>query len=465
MGIKSFFGLNSQDSDKKEVRNKFNEAFFKLIGGMYTAYDDNGETYVEKGYNINPTVFSVISQQAKKTSAVPYYIKKVKDESSRKQLVRLKSATKYNMSTSQSVKQAILESKAYEDKGDKDFPLDRPNPLQTWEEIHEMYKTFMKLNGNFYMYMVTRSHPKNMGQPLEVYVLPSQYTQIVLKDNISLEPNSDPISHYMLTMGDQFVEFPSENIIHIKYPNPNYGNSGEHLYGQAPLRAALRNLQADDLALDMNIKTLKSGGAYGLIHGKGVTLQEGQAAAVKDKLLEMEASSENLAKIAAVSQEMGFTRIGLTTDEMKPFEYLKFNEKEICNVLGWKDKLLNNDEGSNFGEYLKTLRKQVITDDIMPDLNLLASALNDKFLPRFSGYENCEQVYDPSELPEMQSDMGELTTWLDRALKSGVITRNEYRIALRYMEHEDANMDVITVAEGTMSLEDALENPFNSIDG
>jgi len=465
MGIRSFFGLNSQDTDKKEENNKFNEAFFKLIGGMFTAYDDKGETYVDKGYNINPTVFSVISQQAKKTSSVPSYIKKVKDDSSRKQLRRLKKATNYDISPSQSVKQIILERKAYDDKGDKDFPLVRPNPLQTWNEIEELYKTMMKLNGNFYLYMVTRSHPQNMGEPLEVYVLPSQYTQIVLKDNIGLEPNSNPISHYMLTMGDQFVEFPCENVIHVKYPNPNYGNEGEHLYGQAPLRAALKNLQSTEVFLNLNIKTGKSGGAYGLIHGKGTTLNEGQASAVKDKLLEMEASSDNLAKIAAVSHEMGFTRLSLTADEMKPFEYLKYDEKQVCNVLGWKDKLLNNDEGSNFGEYLKTLRKQVITDDIMPDLELLAAALNDRFLPRFKGYEGCELIYDPSELPEMQSDMGELTTWLDRALKSGVITRNEYRTALNYLESDDENMNVITVAEGTMSLNDALENPFNNIDG
>ncbi len=464
MGIMSFFGRNSQDSDKKEVNNKFNEAFFKFIGGMFTDYDDKGETYLDSGYNINPVIYSVINQQAKKTAAVPCYIKKVKDENSRKQLTKLKHATNYNMSTAQSVKQLLLESKAY-DKGDKDFPLARPNPLQTWAEVRELYKTMMKTNGNFYLYMVTRSHPQNMGEPLEVYVLPSQYTQIVIKDNVGLEPNSNPISYYLVNLGDQFIQFECENVIHIKYANPNYGNSGEHLYGQSPLRAALKNMQSMNVFLDLNIKTGKSGGAFGLIHGKGVTLREGQAKAVKDKLLEMDASTENLAKIAAVSQEMGFTRLSLTADEMKPFEYLKYDEKQICNVLGWKDKLLNNDEGSNFGEYLKTLRKQVITDDIMPDLELLGQALNDQFLPRFSGYEGCELVHDPSELPEMQTDMGELTTWLDRALKSGAITRNEYRIALRYMALEDPNMDIVTVSEGIISLKDALENPFNSIDG
>ena len=341
MGIMSFFGRNSQDSDKKEVNNKFNEAFFKFIGGMFTDYDDKGETYLDSGYNINPVIYSVINQQAKKTAAVPCYIKKVKDESSRKQLTKLKHATNYNMSTAQSVKQLLLENKAY-DKGDKDFPLVRPNPLQTWAEVRELYKTMMKTNGNFYLYMVTRSHPQNMGEPLEVYVLPSQYTQIVIKDNVGLEPNSNPINYYLVNLGDQFIQFEYENVIHVKYANPNYGNSGEHLYGQSPLRAALKNMQSMNVFLDLNIKTGKSGGAFGLIHGKGVTLREGQAKAVKDKLLEMDASTENLAKIAAVSQEMGFTRLSLTADEMKPFEYLKYDEKQICNVLGWKDKLLNN---------------------------------------------------------------------------------------------------------------------------
>ena len=445
---------------KQTTSNKYNDSFFKLLGGAFTAYDTNGDTYIDKGYNINPTVFAVISQQSKKTSSVPSYIKKIDDKRARKKLLQLKSATNYGGTPQQQIKQLILESKAYDDKADKDFPMDRPNPLQTWNEIEELYKTMMKTNGNCYIYMVTKSQEDNMGEPIGFYILPSQYTQIVLKDGVAVTPSNNPISHYVLTQGNQYIEFEQENVIHIKYPNPNFGTNGEHLYGQSPLRAALRNIQSSNEALNLNIKTLKSGGAFGFIHGKQTPLTSEQAKELKSRLVEMDSDPANLAKIAGSSAEIGFTRISLTTDEMKPFEYLKFDEKQICNVLGWKDKLLNNDEGSNFGAYITELRKQVITDDIMPDLNLLSAALNDRFLPRFKGYENCELVYDPSELPEMQTDMVELTKWLNDALDRGVITRDEYRFAINYTRIDTEEMKTFTVANPVISLKDSLDDNF-----
>jgi hypothetical protein len=95
----------------------------------------------------------------------------------------------------------------------------------------------------------------------------------------------------------------------------------------------------------------------------------------------------------------------------------------------------------------------------MPDLNLLASALNDKFLPLFKGYEGSILEWDSSELPEMQADMESLTNWLNQALDRGVINRDEYRAAIQYAEIESPEMTAFTVNMNTMLLEDALMQP------
>jgi len=148
-----------------------------------------------------------------------------------------------------------------------------------------------------------------------------------------------------------------------------------------------------------------------------------------------------------------------------PFDYFKFDEKQICNVLGWSDKMLNNDEGSNFGAYMEMIRKKMITDGIMPDLKLLAEVLNNKFLPMFRGYEACELTFDPSELPEMQTDVVEMVKWLNDTLDRGVITRNEYRTAINYMESDSKELDEYTVQNPVTTLKDSLENPFNDVNG
>jgi len=449
-------------SSENQATNKFYEQFYKMLGGTYTSYDPNRVTYIDKGYNINPTVYSVVSQKSRKSSSVPYCVRKIEDKAEHSKLKMFQRATGNDLTIQQKVKKLLLESKAYEDKGDIPFPMDKPNPNQTWVEVIELYNTFMDTTGNFYLYMFAPTEGMNAGQPIEVYVLPSQYTEIVLKNNsVDVKSMENPIDHYLVIVGGSYVEFEQENVIHVKLPNPNFSSNGEHLYGQAPLSAALRNIQSSNTAIDLNNKTLKSGGAYGLIHGKQTPLAPEQAKQVKDRLVEMSVDESNLAKITAVTHEMGFTRLSLTTAEMQPFEYLNYDQKQICNVLGWDDKLLNNDGGSNYGAYLETVRKRVITDTIMPSLKLLASALNDEFLPRFKGYENTELIFDASELPEMQTDMKELVSWLNDLLDRGVINRAEYRMAINYTGTELPIMQEYTVSQNTIKLEDALNDDFN----
>lgn len=439
--------------------NIFYQAFLGALGSGYTQYDNQSKTYVEKGYNINPLVYSVINQMATKTTSVPIYVKQIEDKKALKKLQRIRNATGYNMTVQQKVAHLLLESKAFK-SGEIDFPMDRPNPDQTWTEWIALYKTFLKLTGNVYIYILAPSEGPQAGVPQSVYLLPSHLMQIVVGDYKSMIGVESPVEGYMLIEGNQFVEFTSEEVIHIKYSNPNYDENGSHLYGQSPLRAALKNIQSSNTALDLNIKTLKSGGAFGFVHGKSTPLNQDQAKEIKERLLEMNADPGDLGKIAGVSAEMGFTRLSLTSDELKPFDYLKFDLKMICNVLGWSDKLLNNDEGAKY-DNVNQFRKQVVTDNIVPDLELLISALNDRFLPLFKGYDNARLEFDVMELPEMQEDASELSKWLYEGLDRAVFNRNEIRKALRWVQLDNPALERFTVQDDVISLEEALDNDFN----
>ena len=439
------------------LRNQYNEAFLWGVGGGQTQWDPTNEVIIEKGYNINPLVYSPINQMATKTANIPFSVKKIEDEGAKRKLDALNYATKGDYSVQQKIKSLLLENKAFA-KADIAFPMERPNATQTWGELWALYKTFIKSTGNAYFYMLSPEDGINAGVPIQMYLLPSQFVQIVVKDINHLLTTESPIDYYMLVEGRSFIEFPAEDVIHIKYPNPNYGQNGEHLYGMSPLRAALRNIESSDSSLNLNIKTLKSGGAFGFIHGKKMALTKDQASEIKERLNEMNTSPEDLSKIAGISAEVGFTRLSLTSDELKPFDYLAFDKAQIENVLIWPD-----DSGSrgDFGGTIKEIRKQRITDNIIPDLNLLTQALNSQFLPRFKGFENTVIVFDPMELPEMQSDIKEMSAWLNENLDNGVINRNEVRKAIQYPESELPEMEIFTVQDDIISLEDALDNDFN----
>lgn len=434
----------------KNTGNAFNESFFRLLSSGFTRYDANNPTYLEKGYNSNPTVYAVINKQTVKTVSVPYSIKKIQDNGSYQRLKEMELATKGNLSLLQMVKKSVLEKKAYSDK-EIPFPLLQPNPTQTWSDIWGLYKTYMKITGNFYLYSMSTKMGGNVGQPALSYALPAHLMQIVLKSNAGLLTTENPIDHYMLIEGNQFVRFEVDDIIHVKYSNPNFDMQGSHLYGMSPLRSALRNINSQNSAIDTNIKTLQSAGAFGFVYGKGTPWTQEQAASMKEKLVEMDASPERLAKIAGASGEVGFQRISLTTDELKPFDYLNWDQKTICNVLNFPSKLLNEEQRAALSQNdAADARKQLITDDIKPDLCLLQDALNKSYIPKFKGYENSVIEWDVTELPEMQTD---LKTQAE-ALNLLPLTPNEKRIAFKYETLNDDGMDIVWLPNNIQRIDD-----------
>jgi len=97
----------------KQDRNAFNQAFFQFMGNGYAKYDQSNKTYLEKGYNENPTVFAIINKQTVKTVSVPYAIKEIENKQSYSKLRQLDLATKGLFSLQQQIKRNLLQTKAY----------------------------------------------------------------------------------------------------------------------------------------------------------------------------------------------------------------------------------------------------------------------------------------------------------------------------------------------------------------
>lgn len=434
----------------KIEKNAFNQAFYELIGIGYVKYDTNNNTYLEKGYNTNPDVFAIINKQTVKTVSVPYTIKEIEDKHAYSKLTQLDLATKGNFNINQQIKRLNLQTKAYKST-EFAFPLENPNPNQTWSDIIGLFKTYIKITGNYYQYNMSTEDGMNKGIPKLVYALPSHLMQIVLKKDANLLIDENPIDYYMLIDGTGYIQFPAKDIIHVKYVNPNYDRSGSHLYGQSPLRAGLRNINSQNSAIDTNIKMLQSAGAYGFVYGKGTPWTPEQAASMKEKLVEMDRDPSRLGKIAGASGEVGFQRIALTTDELKPFDYLNWDRKTICNVLNFPDELLNNDGKASLGSAdTAEARKSLITDDIQPDLCLLQSAWNKSFIPLFKGYEKSVVEWDVTELPEMQEDMKKQA----EALNLIPLTPNEKRTVFKYETLADDGMDIVWMPNNLTRIDD-----------
>jgi len=426
-------------------KNYFNEALYKSIGGITTTYNCTLETLITKGYGENPDVNAIVNQMASKTTAVPYIIKPIDDEKAYKKLKRFPNDTTFL----QKKQLQLLIKEAYDDVEQK-MPLDKPNPNQTWEEIIYLYKIYLKVCGNVYFYRLSNV----MGVPIGLYILPSHWVQIVLKNNAHSLSVEDPIDYYVLEQGNQFIKFDNESIIHIKRSNPFYNQNGSHLYGYSELMAAIRNINSSNSGIDNNVKTMQNSGVYGFIHaGDGqspLTHEQGQD--LKQRLVDMDNTKGRLSNIAGASAKLGFTRISLTTDELKPFDYLSNDKRTLCNCLNWPIDLLNEERsGTGFGvDGVIEARKRAITDNIKPDLDLLAGYLNLEFIQKFKGYEKSVIEFDISELPEMQTDISKMIEWMVKA----PLTLNEIREAINYESMDDENMDVIYISSTSKRIDD-----------
>jgi len=442
---------------KNAIVNKFNRAFFRFVGSNYTEYDTQNPTYINHGYNENSVVYSVVNQMATKVTSIPYYIKKV--ENKRQTKAYLRELKRFDGNTPQqklNLNSLIKKAFTGQKEDTLNMPLDRPNPLQTWAEFFALGKTYLRTIGNVYIYTPAPMNGAQAGEPIALYLLPAHLIQITLKQDAKNLILENPIKSYILIKDTYYQEFEAENVVHIKLPNPNFDQNGEQLYGFSPLRAVLRNINTSNEATKQNLKLMQNSGVYGFVHGDSAALTEPQAKELKNRLKEMDENSGRLSRLAGVSQKIGFTRLSLTTEELRPFDYLAYDQKQIVNALQWSDKLLNNDEGAKY-DNMKEAKKEILANNIMPDLMLFEEAFNTYILPRFKGYENTCIYWDVTVLPEMQLDMKALTSWLTVALKDGVINRLEYREALNYDIPKNAkDLEVFTVGSSVIPLEDAL---------
>ena len=458
MDIKSIVGQinNFWNDGAKELRNSYNRATLSFLGGMGAQYDYQNQTYIDKGYKTNPDVFAVMDQRVRKVRSIPFYIKKVEDEKARKQIKQILDCTKGDTSLSQKVKISTLEKKAYGEE-DLQLPLEKPNPNQNWTDLFALHELYFGLIGNSYWLKISPEDGMNADVPTMVYVLPAHKIKLVLKKDADLLYDENPIDYYQLTDGNQQIYFKAKDIIHIKTANPDFDMNGSHLYGMSPMMALLRNIESSNEAINNNIKMMKNAGAFGIISGKDRDLAPNQALQIKERLFDMDRDAGRLSRITGVSTPVAFTQLNLSTKDLMPFDYLKFDQKTICNVLGWYDVLLNNSDSSTFNN-VKSYQKMAVINTIQPNLITLSEALSEGLWSKFKGYENTNFYFDISELPEMQEDYDTLVKWMTNAY----YTPNEIRMATKAESIEDIDgMDVPRIPGGSKRID---EIDFNATD-
>ena len=439
--------LNSVSNKNQNTNVDYNRAIYNYLGDKIVWNPDKDDTYINKGYRYNSTIYSIVNLINKAASTIPFQVYEVQNDND---LKRYKAMTSGELNTSvlsksQRLKKNSLIELEYTELHEL---LERPNPAQSFSAFLQEIIAFGKLTGNRYIYGITPETGGGAGKFRELYVLPSQVMEI----------NSgglmQPVKDYSLEYNGSH-KIPAEQILHIKDFNPYYDGTGSHLYGMSPLKAGLRSMSANNEALTTGVKYLQNQTARGVLMSDEGDLTETQAKALKSKFKNQYQGSENAGDVIITPKKLSWVNFGLNASDLSLLEQYDSSIKDLCNVYNVPVQLLNNTSASTYNNQ-KEAKKALYQNAVIPELIKVRDELNRWLAPQFG--EKLFIDFDFTVIPELQEEMDKVVSQMSQAWW---LTPNEKREATGFgLDDDNPEMDKYYVPANLIPVTgEALEVP------
>ena len=414
---------NYISKNAQQTNIDFNRAIYNFLGDSIVWNPENDDTYINKGYRFNSTIYSIINLITKTASTIPFMVYEVKNDN---ELKRYKSMTSGNFNSNAMLQSKILQKKALVEIEDTELHelLSRPNPAQSYNAWIQEIVAFGKLTGNRYIYGISPESGANQNKFQELYVLPSQ----------SVEINSggifDPVKYYTLDYNGEY-KIDAEDVCHIKDFNPYYDGTGSHLYGMSPLKAGLRSLDANNEALTTGVRYLQNQTARGVLSSEEGDLNEVQAKQLKEKFKQQYQGSNNAGDVIITPKKLSWVNFGLNASDLSLIEQYNASIKDLCNIYNVPVQLLNNTDSSTYNN-MNEAKKSLYVNAVIPELNKVKDELNRWLTPSFG--EKLYIDFDYTNIPELQEEMDKVVGQMTQAWW---LTPNEKRAAMSYGADDD----------------------------
>ena len=440
---------------KKNFQNtntEFNKIIYNYLGQSIVWNPEKDDTYINKGYMFNSTVYSIVNLIAKTASSIPFQVYEIKNEN---ELKKYKAMTS-GLMNGNILHKSLLQRKhalAELDNTDLHKLLERPNPAQSYSSWIQEIIAFGKLTGNRYIYGIKPESGPNQSKWQELYVLPSQ----------SVEINSngifEPVSGYSLDYSGQY-KIEADDICHIKDFNPFYDGTGSHLYGMSPLKAGLRSLDTNNAAVTTGAKYLQNQTSRGVLMSDEGDLNEVQAKQLKDKFRQQYQGADNAGDIIITPKKLSWVNFGLNAADVSLIEQYNASIKDLCNVYSVPVQLLNNTDTSTYNNMVEA-KKTLYQNAVIPELNKIKDELNRWLVPSFG--ENLYLDFDYSNIAELQEEMDSVVKQMGSAWWT---TPNEKRQAMNFgVDEENEEMNDYYIPANLMPMKnDIIEEEIKSID-
>jgi len=417
--FKSLLTKNQQSTNEA-----YNRAVYNYLGNSLVWNPENDDTFINKGYRYNSTVYAIVNLITKAASTIPFTVYEIQSEND---LARYKALTSSGFDASVMHKAQQLQKNALVELDHTELHelLKRPNPSQSYSSWIQEIIAFGKLTGNRYIFGIAPETGINKGKYKELYVLPSQNMEIHSGGIM------EPVKSYTLSYNGTY-KIPANEICHIKDFNPYYDGTGSHLYGMSPLHAGLRVLQSNNEAVSTGVKYLQNQMARGVLMSDEGDLNEEQARMLKEKFKEQYQSTDSRGDVIITPKKLSWINFGLSTSDLSLIEQYNATIKDLCNIYSVPVQLLNNTESSTYNN-MKEAKKALYQNAVIPELIKIREELNRWLTPTYG--QNLYIDFDFSVVPELQEEMDKVVNQMSAAWW---LTPNEKRAAMSYGVDEDS---------------------------
>ena len=376
-----FTGRQKPKKGALEFADRQSRLFLERIGSV-NSYDANLATYVEKGYQKNPVVFSIVNMIAKNVAKAKWCVYNAKGEK---------------------VQIPLLNQLMY-----------KPNPLQKWSDLTEAATTHYLLEGNSF---ITGEYGSgiNAGKYNTMYMLPTPKIQVV-------SGNGRNISGYLMDTDNSAQEIPASDVLWMRSANPDYNQSDNWLFGQSPFRAALDSIQIYNDAKQSLLWYQQNKGAQKILVNKDNEIEFSPEALdqLKNKLKKQAQGNNNTGNIPIIDANLDSIDVSSGLEALMLFEQLEQSAQDICNVLNFPSQLIGLKDSTY--QNGKEARVALWENCVTPMLDELKNGFNSWLAPQFG---DVWIDYDLQHIDALQEN--KLVRFQAIAQSAGMVSINEAR--------------------------------------
>ncbi len=312
---------------------------------------------------------------------------------------------------------------------DMEILMQRPNEFISGSVLSHYLVTSLSAHGDAFLMKVRNKANK------VVQLIPLMPNYVKVRGN-----EKELITHYeyhavskKLSMGDEYIEIPRENVVHIRQGvDPD-----DHRRGFSPLQSVLRELAGDEAAGQFAVALLHNMAVPGVILSPkddsmgGPTREEADAIAQSFK---SKFAGSNRGAPMIMTGAMDIETVSFTPEQLNLTSLRRLPEERVSAVLGVPAILAGLGAGLDAATYNNTreLREFFTEQKMIPLWRSVADELTHQLLHMdFEGNDyTYECSYDLDMVRALSTDRQELIKTMNSGVQGGFVTIGEARRAL-----------------------------------